>query len=79
LGTGLLHHVDTQGGLAMQHDEKLGTMKLIMLHREGGYHEASILILIQVRGGSLPGASRYDYERSNIGNKVKNLKTHEKI
>ena len=48
LGTGLIHHVDTQGGLTMQHDEKLGTMKLIMLHREGGYHEASILILIQV-------------------------------
>jgi hypothetical protein len=32
----------------MQHDEKLGTMKLIMLSSEGGYYGTSILILILV-------------------------------
>jgi hypothetical protein len=32
----LIHHVVPQGGLAMQHDEKLGTIKLIMLYRQGG-------------------------------------------
>jgi hypothetical protein len=32
----------------MQHDDKLGTMKLIMLSSEGGYHETNILILILV-------------------------------
>jgi homoserine trans-succinylase len=30
----------------MQHDEKLGTMKLIMLSSKGGYHDTTILILI---------------------------------
>ena len=33
----------------MQHDEKLGTMKLIMLSSEVGYHGTTILILILVR------------------------------
>jgi hypothetical protein len=37
-----------KGGLAMQHDEKLGTMKLMMLSRQGRYHGTSILILILV-------------------------------
>jgi hypothetical protein len=32
----LIHHVVPQRGLAMQHDEKLGTMKLIMLYHQGG-------------------------------------------
>jgi hypothetical protein len=33
----------------MQHDEKLETMKLMMLSCQGGYHGTSILILILVR------------------------------
>jgi hypothetical protein len=45
----LIHHVVPQGGLAMQHDEKLRTMKLIMLSSEVGYHGTTILILILVR------------------------------
>jgi hypothetical protein len=40
-------HTHTQGGLAMQHDEKLGTMKL-MLYRQGGPNGYNILILIVV-------------------------------
>jgi phage shock protein PspC (stress-responsive transcriptional regulator) len=36
-----------QGGLAMQHDNKLGTMKLI-LSSDGRYHRTTILILILV-------------------------------
>jgi hypothetical protein len=47
----LIHNVDPQGGLAMQHDEKLGTMKLIMLHHEGGPNGYNILILIRVWRG----------------------------
>jgi hypothetical protein len=35
LRTGLIHHFVPQGGLAMQHDEKLGTIKL-MLYRQRG-------------------------------------------
>jgi hypothetical protein len=45
LGTGLIHHVIPQRGLAMQHDEKLGIMKLIMLY----HHSYNILILILVQ------------------------------
>jgi putative lipoic acid-binding regulatory protein len=38
-----------KGGLVMQHDDKLVTMKLIMLSSEGEYHGTTILILILVR------------------------------
>jgi hypothetical protein len=48
LGTGLIHHVVPQKGLAMQNDEKFGTMKLIMLYRQGGPNGYNILILILV-------------------------------
>jgi adenosylmethionine-8-amino-7-oxononanoate aminotransferase len=48
LGTGLIHHVVPQRRLAMQHAKKLGTMKLIMLSSEEGYHGTTIVILILV-------------------------------
>jgi hypothetical protein len=44
----ILPDVVPQGGLAMQHDEKFVTMKLIMLYHQGGPNGYSILILILV-------------------------------
>jgi hypothetical protein len=45
----ILPDVVLQGGLAVQHDMKLGTMKLIMLYRQGLPNGYNILILILVQ------------------------------
>jgi hypothetical protein len=50
-GIQMLSRISISSGLAMQHDEKLGTMKLMMLSRQGGYHGTSILFLILVQYG----------------------------